>query len=568
MTVTDDRQEEVPDAAPLPAEPSPPDAEPDGEQHDQEHEQDADTPPPLPPLLETGASTLATAGSGLYAAAGPAGLMAAAGIATVAGVAYGIRHHQNKKNAAGTGAGRGPGGGRGRFFGSPALGGGRAGRSARSGAMSGRSGGRGAGSGLAGGRHRSSRAGSGALTGAGGRTSRGSGGRGAFGSSGSSGRGGSRGLFGSGTSRAGGHGAGSGGGLLGSTGSSRSGRSAAGRGGGLFGSAAGSRSAGSSRRSPGRRAAGGGLFGGGAAGRSARRARGRSTAITDPAIPTGSGRGPIRRAVRRGWEHPRAHRARVRARKGWHKSRVRTRRMASRARVRIRSHSQRLGDYLRKRKWALRVRGWGTSFSDWWSRLWDGLRGRASDPRYGRLKGWQLTAAAAAIGALGAGKKKTTPRPPLVGRIIGTAAPTPGDAGPLTIAGRTLLALTTGEGEAPLAPEVQRVKDAAEEMKAALALLGGSQVGMLTYEQGLKELGPVLGIIADGLKDMATTAEDEQPLDGSVLEFFGTIEDAARGASQVADEMPGLFRAAHEVELERLENPRRGEEKWDVSQQH
>lgn len=272
--------------------------------------------------------------------------------------------------------------------------------------------------------------------------------------------------------------------------------------------------------------------------------------------------------MRRGWEHPRAHRARVRARKGWHKSRVRTRRVASRARVRIRSHSQRLGGYLRKRKWALRVRGWGTSFSDWWSRLWDGLRGRASDPRYGGLKGWQLTAAAAAIGALGAGKKKIEPRPPLVGRIIGTAAPTPGEDGPLTIAGRTLLALTTGEGEAPLAPEVQRVKDAAEEMKAALALLGGSQVGMLTYEQGLKEIGPVLGVIADGLKDMATTAEDEQPLDGSVLEFFGTIEDAARGASQVADELPGLFRAAHEVELDRLENPRNGEEKWDVSQQH
>src|SRR5699024_715873 len=56
-----------------------------------------------------------------------------------------------------------------------------------------------------------------------------------------------------------------------------------------------------------------------------------------------------------------------------------------------------------------------------------------------------------------------------------------------------------------------------------------------------------------------------QPLDPSVLEFFGTIEDAARGASEVADELPGLFRAAHEVELERLENPRRGEHKWDVS---
>lgn len=260
--------------------------------------------------------------------------------------------------------------------------------------------------------------------------------------------------------------------------------------------------------------------------------------------------------MRRGWEHPRTQRARVRARKGWHKSRVR-----------IRSRTKRLSTYLRKRKWALRMRGWGTSVSDWWSRVWDALFRRASDPRYGHLKGWQLTVAAAAIGALGAGKKKTAPRPPLVGRIIGTAAPTPGD-GPIITAGRTLLAITTGEGDEALAPEVQRVKDAADEIKEALAQLGGSQVGMLTYEQGLKEISPILGIIADGLKDMASTAEDEQPLDPSVLEFFGTIEDAARGASQVAEELPGLFRAAHEVELERLENPRRGEEKWDVSQQH
>lgn len=568
MTVTDDRQEEVPDAAPLPAEPSPPDAEPGGEhEHDQEHEHDAG-PPPLPPLLETGASTLATAGSGIYAAAGPAGLVAAAGVATVAGVAYGIRHHQNKKNATAAGSaggGRGAAGGRGRF-GSPTLVGGRTGRSTRSGAMSGRSGGRGAGSGLAGGRHRSSRAGSGALTGASGRTARGMGGRGSLGSAGSAGRGGGRGLFGSGGPRAGTRSSGTGG-LFGSAGASRSGRSAAGRGGGLFGS--GSRSAGSARRAPTRGASrGGGLFGGGAAGRSARRARGRTTAITDPAVPTGSGRGRLRRAVRRGWEHPRAHRARVRARKGWHRSRVRTRRVASRARVRIRDHSTRLASYLRKRKWALRVRGWGTSFSDWFSRLWDTLRGRASDPRYGRLKGWQLTAAAAAIGALGAGKKKSDPRPPLVGRIIGTAAPTPGEHGPLAIAGRTLLALTVGEGEETLAPEVQRMKDAATELKSAMAALGGADIGMLEYLQGLKELEAALTEVAEGIKEMGGQTEEEQPVGGSTLDFFGTIEDAVRGSSTVAEEMPGLFEAEHESELERLRNPRRREEKWDVSHQY
>lgn len=517
---------------------------------------DGPDPPPLPPLLETGASTLATAGSGIYAAAGPVGLVAAAGVATVAGVAYGMHRRTKKHTGQGT-SGRGAGRGGGRFFGSPGLRTGRAGRSSRSGtlsARSGRSGGRGTGpAGRAKGRHRASGAGgrpAGAGTGLLGRAGSARSGRPSTGRS-QTGRGLLGGALGSRTGALTGAGGRSSRGL----GSARSGRSSTGSGTsgrGLLGPAGG-RSARSRSRS------GGGLFGG-SAGRSARRARarsrGRTTAITDPAIPITTNPGRLRRALRAGWNHPRTQRARVRARKFWHKRRVR-----------FRSRSRRLGDYLRKRKWALRMRGWGRGFADWWSRLWDALRTRASDPRYGRLHGWQLTAAAAAIGALGAGKRTTQPRPtPLVGRIIGTAAPTPGEDGPITIAGRALLALTAGEDE-ELAPEVQRVKDAAEEMKAALAMLGGSQVGMLTYEQGLKQISPILGVIADGLKDMSSTAEDEQPLDPSVLEFFGTIEDAARGASEVADELPGLFRAAHEVELERLENPRRGEHKWDVSQQ-
>ncbi|MBR8745221.1 hypothetical protein DSY14_26560 [Nocardiopsis sp. MG754419] len=300
---------------------------------------------------------------------------------------------------------------------------------------------------------------------------------------------------------------------------------------------------------------------GGAAGRSARRARGRSTAITDPAIPVGSGRGRLRRAVRAGWDHPRTRRVRTSTRRGI----TTVRRGAGGARIRIRSHSRRLGDYLKRRRWALRVRGWGERFSDWWDQLWSALLGRASDSRYGRLKGWQLATAAAAIGALGAGKKKAQPRPPLVGRIIGAAAPTPGDDGPIALAGRLALALT--EGDPPVAPEVQRIKDAADELKEGLSELGMSDVGMLTFEQALQQIGPILTIVADGLKGLADSSEEEQPLDESVIEYMHTIEGAARGSSEVAEELPGLFRAAHEVELARLENPRRGERKWDVSQQ-
>ncbi|WP_285757152.1 hypothetical protein [Nocardiopsis ansamitocini] len=233
----------------------------------------------------------------------------------------------------------------------------------------------------------------------------------------------------------------------------------------------------------------------------------------------------------------------------------------------MRTQAQRVSGYLRRRRWALRMRGWWQGIGDLWGRWWNTLRRRASDPRYGRLRGWQLGVAAAAIGAIGAGPKKSAPRV-LTGRIIGTCAPVPGGEGPLSIAGRLIFALTSDdEGDKPVAPEVQRVRDAAEELRAALQALGGSQVGMLTYEQGLKELEPTLSTVADGLTEMGTMAEDEQPLDPAVTEFFTVISDAARGSAEVASELPGLFRAAHEVELGRLEAPRTHEERWDVSHQ-
>ena len=556
MSITDEQDVEVPEAEPLPAD-DPREEPEDGprprEEIRGEHPESNEGPPPLPPLLETGASSLATAGAGIYTAAGPAGLAAAAGVAGVAGAAYGVRHLNNRRAARAAARGGTFGGGRSGVARQGLLGG-LTGRNGAGGARTGRfgAGGRGAGRGGArsGGPARKARTGAGGGTG-GGLFGRSAGGRGG----GRPGGGGGH-LFGS---RTGGSGGGShrrtaggtgAGGLFGRSGAgARSGRS----GGGLL--AGGSSGAG--RRGSGR--SGGGLFGGSASGRSARRARskrssGSLTAITDPAVPIGSGRGRARRLARAGWNHPRTRRARAATRRG-----------LSRGRTRITSRARKMHSYLRKRRWVLRLRGWGRGARDWWSRLWDRLRGRASDPRYGRLKGWQLTAAAAAIGAVGAGRKKSQPRV-LTGRIIGTAAPVPGER-PFDMVGRSLLAITTGTGEEPLAPEAQRVRDAAEELKQALAALGGSQVGMLTYEQGLKELGGAFGTVADGVKSMSQTAEDEQPLASEVLEFFGTIEDSQRGAAQVAEEMPGLFRAAHEVELGRLENPRRGEHKWDVSQQ-
>ncbi|WP_017540803.1 hypothetical protein [Nocardiopsis halophila] len=232
---------------------------------------------------------------------------------------------------------------------------------------------------------------------------------------------------------------------------------------------------------------------------------------------------------------------------------------------RTRPRRQRVAAYLRRRVWALQARAWGYRAKSWLSALWERWTGRVrNDTRYGHVRGAQLAVAAAAVAGMGARPRRSEPRV-LIGRVIGTNAPSPED-GPIAAIGRGLMAITIGDTEEePVAAPVQRVRDAAEELKDALSEFGN--IGMLDYEKGLKELPSLFEKLAQGLDQMAHRAEDEEPIDSSVIEFFDQISQASRGASDVADEMPGLFRAAHEAELERLENPRPHEEKWDVSRQ-
>lgn len=113
--------------------------------------------------------------------------------------------------------------------------------------------------------------------------------------------------------------------------------------------------------------------------------------------------------------------------------------------------------------------------------------------------------------------------------------------------------------------EIIRAETAADEMRAALAAFGGADVHMLTYEQGLAALPHILSTIGTGLSQMSSTAEGEQPLNPAVIEYMHQISAAVHQVAEVAGELPGLFRAAHESELELLEDRRPHPERWDRS---
>lgn len=110
--------------------------------------------------------------------------------------------------------------------------------------------------------------------------------------------------------------------------------------------------------------------------------------------------------------------------------------------------------------------------------------------------------------------------------------------------------------------EIIRAEAAANEMRAALSAFGGAEVHMLVYEQGLIALPDILRTLGTGLSQMSDRAEAEQPLDPSVVDFMHRIAGAVHQVATVTDELHPLFRAAHEKELELLENQRPNAHRW------
>jgi len=75
------------------------------------------------------------------------------------------------------------------------------------------------------------------------------------------------------------------------------------------------------------------------------------------------------------------------------------------------------------------------------------------------------------------------------------------------------------------------------------------------------------GAVAGSFQRVADTLADRFPVESIVVERLREIGATIGGMSDFSGEAHTAHRAAHERELERIENPRRGEGFWDVTQQ-
>jgi len=110
----------------------------------------------------------------------------------------------------------------------------------------------------------------------------------------------------------------------------------------------------------------------------------------------------------------------------------------------------------------------------------------------------------------------------------------------------------------------QRVQYAAQLLAQEIAAY--NEEGMLDYVDGIDVIPQALEYVAGGIRALAVSALQEQPLDPRVGEF---INGGANGLSNLANTMQhlrGLIETVHEYELRKLrENVRPNDHKWDHS---
>ncbi|WP_435112587.1 hypothetical protein [Nocardiopsis synnemataformans] len=118
----------------------------------------------------------------------------------------------------------------------------------------------------------------------------------------------------------------------------------------------------------------------------------------------------------------------------------------------------------------------------------------------------------------------------------------------------------------PMSAAEKQLIETAEAFAEALSEYG-RDMPMVKLGNGLCSIAPSLAKVADGVFGMANRMRTEDPVDAFFIEAVDLVGDSILNAARVSEELPHSFELHHGIELERIHNPRPGEERWDVSRQ-
>ena len=105
-------------------------------------------------------------------------------------------------------------------------------------------------------------------------------------------------------------------------------------------------------------------------------------------------------------------------------------------------------------------------------------------------------------------------------------------------------------------------------MEAARAAANYQPTGMMQVGRDFAGLKEALELHAEAMKITVENADAKQPLDPRIVETMRQIHSLQLKAAELASELEPAFRKFHDVDIQRIENPRKGrdaERMWDVS---
>lgn len=105
--------------------------------------------------------------------------------------------------------------------------------------------------------------------------------------------------------------------------------------------------------------------------------------------------------------------------------------------------------------------------------------------------------------------------------------------------------------------------------QAASEMLGAATTyapeGMMEVGRDFVHMGTAFRQIAQAMGIMAQRANDEDPIHPAILDQMREMHQMLVQVAEKADELAPAFRHYHSVDIKRISEPRRGEQKWDVS---
>ena len=105
--------------------------------------------------------------------------------------------------------------------------------------------------------------------------------------------------------------------------------------------------------------------------------------------------------------------------------------------------------------------------------------------------------------------------------------------------------------------------------QAAAEMLGAASVydpqGMMEVGRDFVHMGTAFRQIAEAMRIMQQKTEDEMPMHPAIVEQLKEMYGMLQQTASKADELAPAFKAFHSVDIKRIAEPRRGERKWDVT---